>query len=100
VYDRNIERLAKNQNVYCKISGLLAEADWKNWTEKEIFNCFDIIFKHFGTGRIMYGSDWPVMLISRPYKDWHNLVNKYLAQFSEAERLQIFEGNASRFYGL
>ena len=100
VYDRNIERLAKNQNVYCKISGLLAEADWKNWTEKEIFSCFDIIFKHFGVDRILYGSDWPVMLISRPYKDWYNLANKYLAQFSEAEKLKIFGGNASRFYGL
>lgn len=100
VYDENIKTLAQNPNVYCKISGLLTEADWVNWTETEIFNCFDIIFKHFGTDRIMYGSDWPVVLVSRPYTDWFNLVNKYLSQFSEDERLKVFEGNAKKFYGL
>lgn len=98
VYDENIKTLSQNTNVYCKISGLLTEADWLNWTETEIFNCLDIVFKHFGTDRIMYGSDWPVVLVSRPYPDWFNLVNKYLSQFSEDERLKVFEGNAKRFY--
>ncbi|RZL19680.1 MAG: amidohydrolase [Pedobacter sp.] len=99
-YDENIKTLAQNPNVYCKISGLLTEADWLNWTEIEIFNCLDIVFKHFGTDRIMYGSDWPVVLVSRPYPDWFNLVNKYLSQFTEDKRLKVFEGNAKRFYAL
>lgn len=97
-WDEQITILAQNPNVYCKISGLLAEADWYNWTENEIFNCFDVIFKHFGTNRIMYGSDWPVILISRPYADWFHLVNKYLNQFTEAEKSAVFSGNAERFY--
>ncbi|WP_316767420.1 amidohydrolase family protein [Pedobacter frigiditerrae] len=97
-WDENIKILAQNPNVYCKISGLLTEADWFKWTETEIFNCFDVIFKHFGTNRIMYGSDWPVVLVSRPYTDWFNLVNKYVSQFTEEEKMKIFEGNAAKFY--
>lgn len=96
----NIKILAENPNVHCKVSGLLAEADWKNWTENELFNCFDIVFKHFGADRIMYGSDWPVMLISRPYQDWFNLVNKYTDQFNSEEKKLIFSDNAKTFYKL
>lgn len=99
-WTENIRLLAQNENVYCKISGLLTEADWYNWTEKQIFDCFDVVFKHFGTERIMYGSDWPVVNVSRPYADWFNLVKKYLTQFPENEQQQILEGNAIRFYHL
>ncbi|QPH40254.1 amidohydrolase family protein [Pedobacter endophyticus] len=94
----NIKILAQNPRVYCKISGLLAEADWKNWKEVEIFNCFDVIFENFGPNRVMYGSDWPVMLISRPYLDWFNLVSKYVERFTEQERKLIFNANAKAFY--
>ncbi|UKT65393.1 amidohydrolase family protein [Pedobacter mucosus] len=96
----NIKILAENPNVHCKVSGLLAEADWKNWKEIEIFIAFDIIFENFGPSRIMYGSDWPVMLISRPYHDWFNLVRKYAERFSSSERKLIFEDNAKAFYSL
>jgi L-fuconolactonase len=96
----HIKVLAQNSNVSCKISGLLAEADWHNWTEKQIFNCFDVIFKHFGPDRIMFGSDWPVVLISRPYADWFNLVKKYIGQFNLVDQAKIFDGNARGFYGL
>ncbi|RZK41002.1 MAG: amidohydrolase [Pedobacter sp.] len=99
-WEMNIQDLAQNPNVYCKVSGLLAEADWLNWTEQEIFNCLDIVFKHFGTNRILYGSDWPVMLISRPYQDWFNLIKKYISQFNETEQQAIFTNNAVKFYNL
>ncbi|WP_316825016.1 amidohydrolase family protein [Pedobacter miscanthi] len=99
-WSANIKTLASNPNVSCKVSGLLAEADWKNWTEKELFNCFDVVFKHFGAERMMYGSDWPVMLLSRPYEEWFNLVYKYTEQFSAAERKLIFTDNATAFYGV
>ncbi|RZJ79078.1 MAG: amidohydrolase [Flavobacterium sp.] len=97
-YEENIKILAQNPQVSCKISGLLTEADWLNFTEKQIFNCFDIVFKHFGVDRILYGSDWPVVLVSRPYTDWFNLVQKYAAQFSEEDKVKIFSSNAERFY--
>ncbi|MES2447427.1 MAG: amidohydrolase family protein [Bacteroidota bacterium] len=97
-YEDNIKTLAQNPQVSCKISGLLTEADWLNFTEKQIFSCFDIVFKYFGVDRILYGSDWPVVLVSRPYTDWFNLVQKYVAQFSEEDKMKIFSGNATRFY--
>jgi len=99
-WETHIQALAQNKNVLCKISGLLVEADWQNWKEIEIFNCLDIVFKYFGTDNIMYGSDWPVVLVSRPYKDWFNLVRKYCSQFKEQEQQKIFSGNASSFYRL
>lgn len=99
-WETHIQTLAQNKNVYCKISGLFTEADWQNWREIEVFNCFDIVFKHFGIDRIMYGSDWPVVLLSRPYEDWFNLVKKYCAKFNAEEQQKIFAGNASSFYGL
>lgn len=99
-YEENIKILAQNPYLSCKISGLLTEADWLNFTENQIFNCLDIVFKHFGVDRIMYGSDWPVVLVSRPYTDWFNLVQKYVAQFTEEEKLKIFGGNAKQFYNL
>lgn len=99
-YEDNIKTLAQNPYVSCKISGLLTEADLLNFTEKQIFNCLDIVFKHFGVDRIMYGSDWPVVLVSRPYTDWFNLVQQYISQFTEEEKLKIFGGNAERFYNL
>jgi len=97
---KHIKTLAQNPNINCKISGLLAEADWKNWKEIEIFNCFDVIFEHFGINRVMYGSDWPVVLISRPYADWFNLVKKYMERFSKEERNLFFSDNAKAFYNL
>ena len=97
-WTENIKTLTANPNVQCKVSGLLAEADWQNWTEKELFNCFDVIFEAFDPERVMYGSDWPVMLISRPYEDWFNLVTNYTARFSETERKLIFTDNAKAFY--
>lgn len=99
-WESHIDELAQHKNVSCKISGLLAEADWKNWNEKEIFNCFDVILKHFGTDRIMYGSDWPVVLISRPYQDWFNLVAKYFSRCTKNEQEQLFFTNARNFYNL
>ncbi|TCD12171.1 amidohydrolase [Pedobacter frigidisoli] len=99
-WTENIKTLAQNPNVYCKVSGLLGEADWKNWKELELFNCFDVIFDNFGANRVMYGSDWPVMLISRPYQDWFNLVSKYAERFTGEERNLIFGDNAKAFYNL
>lgn len=98
IWKDHIKILSQNPNILCKVSGLLAEADWKEWKEIEIFNAFDVIFENFGPERVMYGSDWPVVLISRPYQDWFNLVNKYTQKFNESDRRLIFGDNAKAFY--
>jgi len=97
-WEKQIQILASNPNVHCKISGLLVEADWKHWRETDVFKCFDVIFKHFGSQRVMYASDWPVVLLSRPYQDWFQLVKKYTHGFTILEKQQIFSDNAKLFY--
>jgi L-fuconolactonase len=97
-WKEHIKILAQNPNVYCKISGLLTEADWNNWSEKEIFDCFDVVFDSFGANRIMYGSDWPVLNLSRPYPIWFDLVSKYLSRLDGLERNKVMFKNAIAFY--
>jgi L-fuconolactonase len=99
-WKQHIIELAQNDNIYCKVSGLLTEADWHNYKEIDMLNCLAVIFEHFGPERVMYASDWPVMLISKPYTDWFTLVQKYCSQFSELEQEMIFSVNTTSFYKL
>lgn len=96
----NISELAKNHNIYCKISGLLTQGDWNRINEKSIFEISDFIFSQFGIKRIFFGSDWPVMLLGGNYALWLELISKYVIQFSKEEQELFFSGNAVKFYKL
>lgn len=96
----NISELAKNHNIYCKISGLLTQGNWDNIDEKAIFEILDFIFSQFGIKRLVFGSDWPVMLLGGNYSLWLELISKYLIQFSKEEQQLFFSGNAMKFYKL
>jgi L-fucono-1,5-lactonase len=95
-----IQEIAKHQNLYCKISGLITEADWQNWSEYDIAPYLDIVFEAFGIDRVMFGSDWPVCLLAGSYSRVVDLISRYTEAFSEADRANIFGLNAARFYGL
>lgn len=92
--------LAGHDNVYCKVSGMVTEADWKNWKEIDFIPYLDVVFDSFGTKRLMYGSDWPVCLVAASYKSQLSVVENYLASFSASERTDLMGGNAVRFYNL
>lgn len=96
----NISELAKNPNIYCKISGLLTQGNLNLIDEKSIFEILDFIFSQFGTQRLVFGSDWPVMLLGGNYALWLELISKYLAQFSKEEQRLFFSGNTVTFYNL
>ncbi|WP_200911866.1 amidohydrolase [Pedobacter sp. Hv1] len=96
----HIQSIAQHPNVYCKLSGLLTEADWKHWDEKQIFNYLDVVFESFGTERLMFGSDWPVLLLAGSYSQWKGLIQRYVQQLSQQEQQQIFNDNAYTFYKL
>ncbi|WP_051289090.1 amidohydrolase family protein [Chryseobacterium daeguense] len=96
----NITELAKNPNIFCKVSGLLTEGNWNSIDEKSIFEILDVIFSQFGIKRLVFGSDWPVMLLGGNYALWLELISKYLNQFSKEERELFFSGNAVKFYKL
>ncbi|MFT3825849.1 MAG: amidohydrolase family protein [Chitinophagaceae bacterium] len=92
--------IAQNSNVYCKLSGLFTEATWKSWSAADFYPYLDVVFKAFGTDRLMFGSDWPVMLVSGMYVQWKSLLEKYMENFSTEEKENVFGMNAERFYKL
>ncbi len=95
-----IEDMATHPNIVCKVSGLFTQADWKQWSPSDFYPYLDVVFKSFGTGRLMFGSDWPVMLLSGIYVQWKSLLEKYMEEFSSDETDLVFGLNAKSFYNL
>lgn len=95
-----IKELANQPNVCCKLSGLFTEAAWKEWSAGDFYPYLDVVFKEFETERLLFGSDWPVMLLSGIYVQWKSLLDKYMENFVEEDREKIFGQNAIEFYNL
>jgi len=99
-WDRNLRELAKRQNVYCKLSGMVTEADHHRWSPETLQPYIDIVLEVFGPKRIMYGSDWPVLLLAAEYGQWYGVVTNAIAKLSNAEQERIMGGTAIEAYGL
>ena len=95
-----IKELAKNPNVFCKISGIITEADHRNWESKEIYPYLDIVFNAFGYDRLLFGSDWPVCLLAGLYNQVINLIDEYMKNASDENKEKIFGKNAVSFYNI
>lgn len=96
----NLTELAKRENVYCKISGVVTEADYDSWTEAEILPYLEVVLETFGPKRLTFGSDWPVCLVAIPYADWFQLVSRFIGKLSDEEQQQIWSGTAVEVYKL
>jgi L-fuconolactonase len=99
-WEKDIKTITEFPNMFCKISGLVTEADWHNWTQDDFKKYLDIVVTAFGTDRIMYGSDWPVCQLAATYQAQYDLVKTYFSTFSESEQNQFFGENATKFYNL
>ncbi len=95
-----IRELAANKNVYCKVSGIITEADHKNWEPENIYPYLDIVFDAFGFDRLLFGSDWPVCLLAGSYKEVKNLIEEYLERAPIEVKEKIFGKNALSFYNI
>jgi L-fuconolactonase len=95
-----MRELGKRENVWCKVSGMVTEADWKTWTPEKLKPYFDATVEAFGPSRLMAGSDWPVCLVASGYAQWWQVLREYFALFSAAERAQIFGQTAIEVYSL
>jgi L-fuconolactonase len=95
-----IRAVAAHGNAYCKISGMVTEADWKHWKPEHLKPYIDTVVEAFGMQRVLYGSDWPVCLVAASYRQVLGLVEDYFSSFSEDERAAFFGGNAINFYHL
>ena len=93
-----MREIAKHENVLCKVSGMVTEADWQGWKYKDFVPYLDLVTEAFGTHRLMFGSDWPVCLLGGEYGDVMGVVKRYFDSFSEAEQAVVFGGNGSPFY--
>ena len=97
---RDIEALARHRNVCCKLSGLVTEAAWRQWKPADFRPVLDVALQAFGPERLMFGSDWPVCLLSADYAEVTGIIRDFIAPLSPAEQGQIWGGTATRFYGL
>jgi L-fuconolactonase len=96
----DIRRLAAMPNVACKISGMVTEADWKNWKPADFTPYLDVVLESFGTKRLMVGSDWPVCTLAGDYLSVMKLTGDYISKLSPDEQDAVWSGNARRWYGI
>ena len=99
-WKKDIKAIAGYDNVFCKISGMVTEADPENWEPQHIKPYLDVVVEAFGTKKIMFGSDWPVCLVAAGYGEILSLTEQYFKSFSTTEKSAIFGNNASLFYQL
>lgn len=96
----NLKELARRPNVYCKLSGVVTEADHRNWTPQHLRPYMDVALEAFGSRRLMFGSDWPVCLLACGYRRWHQIVKEFASKLTPDEQERIFEKTAVEAYGL
>lgn len=99
-WEKNIKELAKAENVMCKISGMVTEADWNNWKSDDLKPYLDVIFENFSTKNLMFGSDWPVCNLAADYAKVVGIVEDYIIPLSIQDQNQIWYKNVESFYNL
>ncbi|HEX3870632.1 MAG TPA: amidohydrolase family protein [Pirellulales bacterium] len=96
----HLTEAAHSSNIYCKLSGMVTEGDWKQWTADDLRSYVRQALDLFGPERCMFGSDWPVCELAATYQQVLDALNDALGPITATERAAIFGGTASRFYGL
>ena len=99
-WKKDMQALGKYQNLSCKISGMVTEADWKKWKKEDFRPYLDVVLETFGTNRLMFGSDWPVCLVAASYNEVVDIAKDYFSTLTVNEQEAFFGGNAERFYKL
>ena len=92
--------LAAIPNIYCKLSGMVTEANWGQWHRDDFIPYMDVTLDAFGTARVMIGSDWPVCLLSASYEEVMDICLSYISRLSLDEQRRIMGDNACMFYNL
>ncbi len=98
VWSQHLKVLGECPNVWCKVSGMVTEADWQGWKKEDFRPFLDTVVEAFGPKRLLYGSDWPVCLLAASYEETIRIANDYFTAFSPEEKSSIFGGNAAAFY--
>lgn len=99
-YKKYISRFAQFPNLGAKLSGLITEADWQNWNIDTIRPYFEFAVEKFGTKRLVFGSDWPVVLLAGSLKEWLHAALELASNCTQQERDDLFYNNAKKYYGI
>jgi L-fuconolactonase len=99
-WSKDIRELARRENVVCKLSGMVTEADWSQWSPASLKPYFDTVLEAFGPARLMAGSDWPVLTVACTYPRWWQTIAEWMTPLSAPEREAIESGTAIRTYNL
>ena len=96
----NLKELARRSHCFCKLSGVLTEADWQNWRPEGIHPYLDAALDAFGPNRCLFGSDWPVLLLADSYAGWVATVKNFVSRLSSTEQARVLGGTAAEVYRL
>src|SRR5690606_38026126 len=99
-WKKELEPLAEREYISCKVSGMITEADWKNWTAKDLQIYLDVVLELFGPKRLMFGSDWPVCIVAGEYEQVLEVVDRFTDRLSQTEKEAIMGNTGVEFYGI
>lgn len=99
-WKENLTELARRQNVYCKLSGLVTEANWHTWCDEDLRPYMEIALDAFTPKRVMFGFDWPLVTLASSYRQWTDTVRAWTSHPSPTEREWILSRTALEAYGL
>jgi L-fuconolactonase len=99
-WKEDIEKLGQFKNVYCKLSGMVTEANTNNWKQEDLIPYLDIVFAAFGTSRLLIGSDWPVCKLAGTYKQVMDVTLNYIEKYPDEDKNKILGENAIQSYQL
>jgi L-fuconolactonase len=99
-WEPHFREAAKRPNMFCKLSGMVTEADWKSWEPSDLKPYVDVALDCFGPERLMFGTDWPVCELAGSYEEVHGAMVDLLGELSAGEQERVFGGTAREFYSL
>ena len=100
VWQSELREASLRENVFCKLSGMITEADWQNWKVADLKPYVETALECFGPTRLMFGTDWPVCCLAGSYQQAVDATRECLSELSDDEKRQIFGATATQFYSL
>ena len=100
LWKKDIRKLAKADNVFCKLSGMVTEANWNSWRQEDFVPYMETLLEFFGPNRLLFGSDWPVCTVAAKYEQVLGIVTNFISSLSQVEQAHIMGQNAIDFYNL
>lgn len=99
-WKKNLKPISEREYIFCKLSGMVTEADWEDWTAKDLTPYLEIVLELFGPDRLMVGSDWPVCLLAGEYDEVFEIITSFTDSLSKSEKTKILGHSALEFYQL